>query len=167
MSAQTDSQSDLRSTLARMQEEHAQSQAALRQQSRLLEILNQTGQSIASQLDIEKLLQTVTDAATSLTGARFGAFFYNRVNESGEDYLLYTLSGAPREAFEKFGHPRATPLFAPTFHGEPIIRIVDGLEDARYGKWGPHHGMPPDHLPVRSYLAIAVVSRTGEVIGGL
>ena len=94
----------LRATLARMQEEHARAQATLREQSRLLEILNQTGQSIASQLDIEKLLQTVTDAATSLTGARFGAFFYNRVNESGEDYLLYTLSGAPRAAFEKFSY---------------------------------------------------------------
>src|SRR5688500_19379748 len=97
--------SELQTTLARMQAEHAQAQAALREESRLLEILNQTGQSIASQLDIEKLLQTVTDAATSLAGARFGAFFYNRVNERGEDYLLYTLSGAPREAFEKFGHP--------------------------------------------------------------
>ena len=31
----------------------------------------------------------------------------------------------------------------------------------------PHHGMPPGHLPVRSYLAVPVVSRSGEVIGGL
>src|SRR3954471_18609479 len=125
MSVPTDSQTELRSTLARMQEEHAQSQAALRQESRLLEILNQTGQSIASQLDLEKLLQTVTDAATSLTSARFGAFFYNRVNESGEDYLLFTLSGAPREAFEKFGSPRATAVFAPTFRGEGPVRSDD------------------------------------------
>src|SRR4051794_10815709 len=79
MSAHTDSQTELRSTLARIQEEHARSQTALRQESQLLEILNQTGHAIASQLDIEKLLQTVTDAATSLTDARFGAFFYNRV----------------------------------------------------------------------------------------
>ena len=27
--------------------------------------------------------------------------------------------------------------------------------------------MPPGHLPVRSYLAVPVVSRTGEVLGGL
>ena len=47
-----------------MHAEHAQAQADLREESRLLEILNQTGQAIASQLDIEKLLQTVTDAAT-------------------------------------------------------------------------------------------------------
>ena len=36
-----------------------------REESRLLELLNQTGQSIASQLAIDKLLQTVTDAATT------------------------------------------------------------------------------------------------------
>ena len=31
----------------------------------------------------------------------------------------------------------------------------------------PHHGMPKGHLPVRSYLAVPVRSRSGEVIGGL
>ncbi len=31
----------------------------------------------------------------------------------------------------------------------------------------PHFGMPAGHLPVRSYLAVPVVSRSGEVIGGL
>jgi signal transduction histidine kinase/CheY-like chemotaxis protein len=157
----------LRDTLDLMRAEHTQSQAALREESRLLELLNITGQSIASQLEIEKLLQTVTDAATDLTGARFGAFFYNRVLESGEDYLLYTLSGAPREAFEKFGHPRATQVFAPTFHGEAPVRSDDIMKDPRYGSMGPHHGMPPGHLPVRSYLAVSVKSRSGEVFGGL
>jgi signal transduction histidine kinase len=161
------SNAELRDTIARMRAEHARDQAALRDQSRMLEILNQTGQSISSQLDLDGLLQTVTDAATSLTGARFGAFFYNRVNERGEDYLLYTLSGAPREAFEKFGHPRATAVFAPTFRGDGPVRSDDITKDPRYGTMGPHHGMPPGHLPVRSYLAAAVKSRTGEVFGGL
>jgi signal transduction histidine kinase len=163
----TGSEQQLRAMLAHMQEEHAHAQAALREESRLLEILHQTGQSIASQLDTEKLLQTVTDAATSLTGARFGAFFYNRVNEAGEDYLLYTLSGAPREAFEKFGHPRATAVFGPTFRGDGTVLSDDITQDPRYGTMPPHHGMPPGHLPVRSYLAVPVKSRSGEVFGGL
>jgi PAS domain S-box-containing protein len=54
---------------------------------------------------------------TKLSDAEFGAFFYNTTDDSGGAYLLYTLSGAPREAFEKFGQPRATPLFGPTFRG--------------------------------------------------
>src|SRR5690606_27619959 len=65
------------------------------------------------------------------------------------------------------GHPRATPLFAPTFRGEDTIRVDDVLEDPRYGQWAPHHGMPEGHLPVRSYLAVPVISHSGTVIGGL
>jgi signal transduction histidine kinase/PAS domain-containing protein/ActR/RegA family two-component response regulator len=142
-------------------------QETLRDEARVLELLNQTGTAIASTLDLQTLIQAVTDAATELSGAKFGAFFYNTTDEKGEAYLLYTLSGAPREAFEKFGHPRATPLFGPTFRGEGPIRSDDVLKDPRYGQWGPHHGMPKGHLPVRSYLAVPVASRSGEVVGGL
>jgi PAS domain S-box-containing protein len=142
-------------------------QEAERSQAQLLEVLNQTGAALAAELDLETLLQRVTDAATKLTGARFGAFFYNGTDEQGAAYLLYTLSGAPKEAFEKFGHPRPTALFGPTFNGAPPIRSDDVQADARYGQWAPHHGMPPGHLPVRSYLAVPVVSRTGAAIGGL
>ncbi|AUX44951.1 signal transduction histidine kinase [Sorangium cellulosum] len=140
---------------------------ALRDETRILELLNQTGSVIASTLDLQRLVQSVTDAATQLSGAEFGAFFYNTRDATGDAYLLYTLSGAPREAFERFGHPRATALFGPTFRGEGTIRCDDVLLDPRYGKMAPHHGMPPGHLPVRSYLAVPVISRTGETIGGL
>lgn len=136
-------------------------------EAELLELLNRTSTLIAGELDLDMLLQGVTDAATKLTGAQFGAFFYNGLDDQGEAYLLYTLSGAPRSAFESFGHPRPTALFGPTFHGTPAIRIDDVRADPRYGQWGPHHGMPKGHLPVRSYLAVSVVSRRGEVIGGL
>ena len=47
------------------------------------------------------------------------------------------------------------------------IRSDDITKDPRYGKNAPYHGMPKGHLPVRSYLAAPVVSRSGEVIGGL
>nr|WP_236589259.1 ATP-binding protein [Ramlibacter aurantiacus] len=136
-------------------------------EAELLELLNETSSQIAAELELDKLLQRVTDAATRLTGAQFGAFFYNGQDDQGEAMVLYTLSGAPRSAFESFGHPRATPLFAPTFHGEPVVRIEDVRADPRYGKWGPHFGMPPGHLPVRSYLAVSVHSRRGDTIGGL
>jgi PAS domain S-box-containing protein len=140
---------------------------ALEEETRTLELLNQTGAKIASNLDLQTLLQTVTDAATQLSGAKFGAFFYTGKGEDGEAFTLYTLSGAPREAFDKFGTPRATPLFRPTFHGEGVIRYDDILTHPNYGKIAPHHGMPKGHLPVRSYLAVPVTSRSGETIGGL
>jgi signal transduction histidine kinase/ActR/RegA family two-component response regulator len=122
---------------------------------------------ISAELDLEKIVQAVTDASTRLSGAEFGAFFYNVTDERGESYRLYTLSGAPRAAFEKFGLPRNTAVFHPTFTGEGVVRSPDITKDPRYGKMAPHHGMPEGHLPVRSYLATPVIARSGEVIGGL
>jgi PAS domain S-box-containing protein len=140
---------------------------ALREESRVLELLNRTGAAIASELDLMALLQTVTDAATELTGARFGAFFYNVVAPDGEALQLFTLSGAPRSAFDHFGLPRNTLVFSPTFRNEGVVRVDDIQLDPRYGKMAPHFGMPPGHPPVRSYLAVSVVTRSKEVIGGL
>jgi PAS domain S-box-containing protein len=147
--------------------ERRQSDKALLEETRILELLNATGTAIAAQLDLQLLVQTMTDSATKLSGAAFGAFFYNVSGPDGEAYLLYTLSGAPRESFERFGMPRNTPIFGPTFRGEAVIRSADITTDPRYGTMAPHYGMPKGHLPVRSYLAVPVVARSGEVIGGL
>ncbi len=140
---------------------------ALIEQKRALEILNRAGAALARETQLEVLVQTVTDAGVALSGAEFGAFFYNLLNEAGESYMLYTLSGVPRETFSKFPMPRKTEVFAPTFAGEAIVRSDDITLDPRYGHNQPHLGMPKGHLPVRSYLAVPVVSRSGEVIGGL
>jgi PAS domain S-box-containing protein len=141
--------------------------AEARQETRALEVLNQVGVAVAAEHDLERLVQIVTDAGVELSHAEFGAFFYNILREDGEAYTLYTLSGAPREAFEKFPMPRNTAIFEPTFRGRPPVRSDDILTDPRYGKSAPYHGMPNGHLPVRSYLAASVVSRSGEVLGGL
>lgn len=146
---------------------HHQLLKAEREAREQSEALWRIGQIIAAELDVQKIVQAVTDAATEATGARFGAFFYNVVADNGEAYTLYTLSGAPREAFETFPMPRATALFGPTFRGEGTVRIDDVKKDARYGKNSPYRGMPAGHLPVTSYLATPVFSRSGEVIGGL
>jgi PAS domain S-box-containing protein len=132
-----------------------------------LEVLNRTGTRIAAELELDSLVQAVVDAGVELTGAQFGAFFYNVLDGAGGKYMLFALSGAERSAFEKFGMPRATAVFAPTFLGEGVIRSADILADQRYGRNTPHSGMPSGHLPVRSYLAVPVTSRSGEVIGGL
>ncbi|UUX97881.1 ATP-binding protein [Aquabacterium sp. J223] len=129
--------------------------------------LRELGSLILEELDTEKIVSGVTDAATRLTGAQFGAFFYNVTDAKGESYMLYTLSGVPREHFADFPLPRATPLFGPTFRGEGTIRLDDVLLDARYGLVGPHFGMPKGHLPVRSYLAVPVKHSDGTVVGGL
>ncbi|MGJ9419517.1 GAF domain-containing protein [Massilia sp. CMS3.1] len=145
----------------------ARVEETLRDETRILEVLHHTGQALASTLDGDMLLQAITDAGTQLSGAQFGAFFYSAQDERGENLLHYTLSGAPREAFEKFGKPRPTAIFHPTFHNDGIVRSDDITLDARYGQSPPHYGMPQGHLPVRSYLAVPVVARSGTVLGSL
>ncbi|MBA3696269.1 MAG: response regulator [Methylotenera sp.] len=142
-------------------------ETTLIEETQTLEILNESAASIASTLDLSILLQLVTDASTKLSGAAFGAFFYTSMDVDGEELLLFTLSGAPIEAFRDFGNPRATAVFGPTFRGEGPIRVDDILQDPRYGKSAPHYGMPAGHLPVRSFLSVPVIFPTGEVLGGL
>ena len=144
----------------------------LRDEARLLRVLNRTATALAGEIELEPLVQAVTDAATELTGAQFGAFFYNVTNDAGESYLLHTISGVPKERFASFPQPRNTAVFGPTFAGEGIVRSPDIRQDPRYGHNAPHHGIPAGHLPVVSYLAVPVVSakigeRGGEVLGGL
>jgi len=140
---------------------------SLREETRTLEILNRIGTTLAANLDLEDIVQTVTDAATELSGAQFGSFFYNVVDDKGERYMFYTISGAPREKFAQFPMPRNTDVFEPTFRGTGIVRSDDIRKDPRYGKNAPHYGLPKGHLPVASYLAVPVISRSGEVLGGL
>jgi hypothetical protein len=139
----------------------------LRAEAGLLDALQAIGRRLTAQLDIGSLVQDATDAATTATGAQFGAFFYNLVDETGESYTLYTLSGVAREAFSRFPMPRNTAVFAPTFDGTATVRSEDITADPRFGHNAPYHGMPEGHLPVHSYLAVPVVSPTsGTVLGG-
>jgi len=139
----------------------------LRDETRVTETLNRIGGLLAAELDLQRLVQIVTDETTTLIGAQFGAFFYSVLDEHGESFTLYTLAGVPLSAFANFPMPRNTLIFGPTFRGEGVIRLDDVTLDLRYGQNSPHSGMPEGHLPVRSYLAVPVIDRAGGVLGGL
>ena len=113
------------------------------------ETLNQVGRTLSAELELERVVQAVTDAATEASGAQFGEFFYNVTDEAGEACVRYSLSGLPRDSA----------VFAPSLESSGIVRCDDITNDAR--------AMPKAHLPVRSYLAVPVVSRSGEMLGGL
>ncbi|MDP9101778.1 MAG: SpoIIE family protein phosphatase [Actinomycetota bacterium] len=132
----------------------------------VVEELRRLGSELAGELELDHLVDHVVHAAVRTTGAAFGAFFYNSVTADGESYLLYSLAGADRSQFETFPMPGPTAIFAPTFRGEGVIHSDDITQDPRYGH-NDYGGMPPGHLPVRSYLAAPVISRDGEVLGGL
>ena len=156
------------SKIARDITERSRLEAAAAEHAAITQKLAEVGAMVASSLDRDAIVQKVTDTARELTHAEFGAFFYNVHDPaSGDTYMLYTLSGAPKEAFAGFPQPRATAIFGPTFRGEGTVRLDDVTQDPRYGKSGPHFGMPAGHLPVRSYLAVPVKGLSGGVLGGL
>ncbi|MGW3021234.1 ATP-binding SpoIIE family protein phosphatase [Streptomyces longwoodensis] len=159
---------ELRSTSARLrrsEDELRRRESELREEAAVVELLQEVGGALAAELDLDTLVQHASDAATRLAGAAFGAFFYNVLGETGESYLLYVISGVDRSVFDKFPMPRNTQVFEPTFRGLGVVRSDDITTDPRYGHNAPHHGMPEGHLPVRSYLAVPVVSH-GTVLGG-
>jgi PAS domain S-box-containing protein len=155
------------SKIARDITEQVQAQASIARNAQNLELLNSIGKVILEKLEVKEVLQQVTDVTTQITGAAFGAFFYNTFDDNGEAFMLFTLSGAARESFESLGMPRHTDVFKPTFSYSEVVRVDDITKDSRYGNNKPLFGMPSGHLDVKSYLAVPVVSTSGEVIGGL
>jgi PAS domain S-box-containing protein len=138
---------------------YREAQAALRrkeEEQRITETLHRVGLSLASELEPIRVVKIIIDAVVSLSGASFGAFLETRVEENGEPSRLSTLP-----------LPRATPLFAPTFRGEGPVLFDDVTRHPEHGKSTPFQGLSSKHLPVRSYLAVPVKSRSGEVLGGL
>ncbi len=152
----------------RVQDDERKLLLASEQQSRrVAELLNRVGPLLAAELDPQKLTQNITDLSTQLIDAEFGAFFHRVSGDKAQGFPLYTLSGAPRKAFAHFPVIRPTAIFGPTLLEKQTVRIADIRLDPRFGQNVPFHGLPAGHLPVVSYLATPVVSRSGVVLGAL
>ena len=82
-------------------------------------------------------------------------------------YQLYKISGVDPAEFSRFPMPRPTAIFAGVLRSRPHPRALRRLiaQDSRYGHNSPFDGMSASHLPVRSYLSVPVVSRSGEILG--
>jgi PAS domain S-box-containing protein len=155
------------SKIARDISEQKRSQQALAEQAEIIDTVNRLGQTLSGELDLPRLVETIIGVATEVAGARVGAFFYNVLNEEGESHMLYALSGLPREMFSHFPMPRNTDIFAATFKGEGTVRVADVKKTPNYGRNSPYFGMPDGYPPVTSYLAVPVISRSGQIYGGL
>ena len=136
-------------------------QEALRDETAVLELLNRSGSALASTRDLHPVLQEVTDVATNISGARFGALLYHGSGGDGGELTLHTLSSGAPDSFAGFGQPSASALFGPAMCGEGTVRSNDLLSDSRYAPGAS------GHPPVRSYLAVPVALSSGVVIGCL
>jgi PAS domain S-box-containing protein len=116
-----------------------QRERTLLEERRTFETLYRIGTSLAKELDERTLIQLVTDEATALTGASFGAFHFDVTSD-----------------------PHG-PLVALTFRGGGVLRSDDIRVDARLAA---AEGAAVA-LPFASYLGVPVITRSGEVLAAL
>jgi PAS domain S-box-containing protein len=140
---------------------------SLAQATEHLRLLVETGLLLAHERSIDRIVQAALDAGLKLCRAAFGAFFYNSSSDHGRRYQLYKIAGVDPSAFSRFPMPRPTAVFAESMIHSRIFRSDDIAQDLRYGHNPPYNGMPVGHPPVRSYLSVPVVSRSGETLGSI
>ena len=142
--------------------------AEVREEARTLEVLNRTGigarggtQPGAARPDRDRRRGRTQPGLSSARSFTMSSTRTARPTRS-------TRFQARRARLSRNFRCRATrAVFEPTFRGEGRSARTTSLPIRATGKNPPYHGMPPGHLPVRSYLAVPVVSRSGEVLGGL
>jgi PAS domain S-box-containing protein len=139
----------------------------LQQEMRSTETLYKIGRSLAAELDLQRLLQTITDSASEAIGASFGAFLYHGVEEPGKTLRLHTWSGIDHERFNSGLTPECTELLNATFSSEGMVRLGDVTRDDRFQPQGSFHALLPDRPLICSFLAVPVRTRSGWVIGAL
>lgn len=133
---------------------------ALREEVRITDLLHSVGMAVAGELDLQKLAQRIVDAATSVSRAGCGVLFYTTARDPGSAVTMRSLSGAEAAALAEFAAPRHAQLA-----NHRGLRSEDMLKDPRFADADESRTAPPP--PVRSLLAVPVVSRSGGVIGAM
>lgn len=126
---------------------------ALRDESQVLELLNNTGSVLASTRDLPALLRAATEAAARVSGARHGAFLH--YGQDGDTTLFSLDAGS-----ERLDPGAASTLFPPALRGQELVRVDDLAGDGR-AAWDFGAGAGP----IRSYMAVPVAPRSGELLG--
>jgi PAS domain S-box-containing protein len=139
---------------------------ALLENYEILETVHSVGQALSGELDSEKVVNTVTESATHVTGAEYGVFLANQMDERGK-YVIAALSGPPREIFEHFPIARTNDVFDTTLRDGQKIRLADVRQDPRYAHKLPIYALPDGYHPTHSLLAVPVISQSRAVLGAI
>ncbi len=123
-----------------------------------LEALADAARALAGELGLDRVLETIVDAAMRLTDARYGA-----LGVIGEDEQLsrFVHRGFDEETVAAIGpHPRGKGILGVIIRDPQPLRL-DDLE---------HHaasyGFPPNHPPMHTFLGVPIRSG-GRVFGNL
>ena len=139
---------------------------ALLEDQRTLEVLNKTAAKLNAEHDLTTLLRAVTDAAVELTGAGFAALFSGHRPTVDGTFELYALSGVERQQFDALPLPRELGVVGPIISGPGIFRWHDVTADEKYAETLAIDALRERVPPVRSYMAVPLVARSG-IIGAL
>jgi len=138
---------------------------SLREDARLIETLHNIGSSLASDLDVGHIVQTVTDEGTKVVGARFGVFCQFVPGENGTSRIRYTLSGIARESPVEVAVEDRDESCEGTVR--QIVRIDDIRVDRNRVCLPPQLGWDEGQLPTASCLAVPVIAHSGELLATL
>ena len=147
--------------------ERQRAEQALRDQAEALETINRINLSLAAELELDRLVAAVVDAATQVTGAEFGILFHSPHGEDSEPRLSFSLSSE-----SSFGPADVSPALAGSILSQAFAeRRVSLIENTAMTVLAPDQMAVLDMLPptIRacSYLAVPLISRSGSVMGGL
>lgn len=120
--------------------------------------LAEVAEALAGDLDLDSVLQRVTDSAAHATGAAYAAL---GVIGPGETISRFVTHGADQATIEAIGHyPRGEGLLGLLIRDPQVLRLDD------LHSHPASSGFPPGHPPMTSFLGGPVRSG-GEVFGNL
>jgi signal transduction histidine kinase len=126
-------------------------------QERLRELLRVT-RVVVEQIELDRVLRTIVEAAVSLSGARYGALGVIAPTGGLEQFIHV---GMPEDLAARIGHlPEGRGILGAVIDSGASIRLEHLGRDSRSA------GFPAEHPPMDSFLGVPVVVR-GEVFGNL
>ncbi len=155
------------SKIARNIAEQIKVQDLLQRNADNLATLNAIGKSIAEELDVQVILQRVIQETTAISGAESGAFLYHTYDLNGEVYTKFAMSGIAVQEFERSELMQTSGAFDAIFNDAAVLRYDDIRKDSSCNIMMSVFKEHPAHRPLRSYLAVPVLSGQNKIIGGL
>jgi signal transduction histidine kinase len=126
-------------------------------QERLRELLRAT-RIVVEQIELDRVLRTIVEAAVSLSAARYGALGIIAPTGGLEQFIHV---GMPEDLAAEIGHlPEGRGILGAVIDSGASIRLEHLGQDERSA------GFPAHHPPMSSFLGVPVVVR-GEVFGNL
>lgn len=123
-----------------------------------LDTVYRVGRVVANKLDLDSLIQAITDATTDLSGAEFGAFFHHE--QASGILVCHAVAGPFRAVLQASTEVKVEQLFGSSALDEGAVRINDVTEESGFLPLG-------SNTPIRSFLAVPVQDSAGELAGAL